>query len=379
MTDRDALLAAVRESPDDDLPRLIYADWLDEHSNALPEEERDSAGERAAFIRTQIEASRSEPFSPAARDAEERAAKVLTSRNREAWTWELRGLVLATQFERGFVHHATVDAAHFAETASDLFARESIRSLRLFRPPPSRAEYEVLLKPAFDVPELVQITALDLENLELVHADLMDLVESDSLRDLTRLSLRNNPIPPRWLEEVLLEGYWSDLQFLNLADIPHLGPTLARCLPTVDDAHQFIGLDLSGIAFRSNESKRVLESDCLSQLEELHLRWNGGASRPGSLTHLELSYVIPWESLRVLDLDGQGIGPEGVREIVRNSHAANLRWLGLARNYLGPEGVSLLCDDPDIFLYYLDVRSNDLKAKELAKLKARFPEARIVS
>src|SRR5438309_7067053 len=49
MSDRDALLAAIREAPRDDAPRLIYADWLDEHGEA----------DLAEFIRVQIEI---EPF-----------------------------------------------------------------------------------------------------------------------------------------------------------------------------------------------------------------------------------------------------------------------------------------------------------------------------
>jgi len=43
-----ALLAAIRQAPDDDAPRLIYADWLDEHGQP----------ERAEFIRVQIGLSR---------------------------------------------------------------------------------------------------------------------------------------------------------------------------------------------------------------------------------------------------------------------------------------------------------------------------------
>ena len=45
MSDRDALLAAIRAAPDDDAPRLVYADWLDEHGDP----------DRAEFIRLQIE------------------------------------------------------------------------------------------------------------------------------------------------------------------------------------------------------------------------------------------------------------------------------------------------------------------------------------
>jgi uncharacterized protein (TIGR02996 family) len=47
----DALLAAVCEAPDDDAPRLVYADWLEEHGDA-----KDQA--HAELIRVQIELTR---------------------------------------------------------------------------------------------------------------------------------------------------------------------------------------------------------------------------------------------------------------------------------------------------------------------------------
>lgn len=48
MTDEAALLAAIRACPDDDTPRLVYADWCDDNDRP----------ERAAFIRCQIEIAR---------------------------------------------------------------------------------------------------------------------------------------------------------------------------------------------------------------------------------------------------------------------------------------------------------------------------------
>lgn len=45
MTRDDSLLRAILDAPDDDLPRLIYADWLDEHGEPA----------RAEFIRVQCE------------------------------------------------------------------------------------------------------------------------------------------------------------------------------------------------------------------------------------------------------------------------------------------------------------------------------------
>jgi len=48
MSISEALLAAIRESPDDDLPRLAYADWLEENGDP----------QRAEFIHVQIERAR---------------------------------------------------------------------------------------------------------------------------------------------------------------------------------------------------------------------------------------------------------------------------------------------------------------------------------
>ena len=50
MSEEEALLAAIAASPDEDTPRLAYADWLDEHGRHA----------RAEFLRVQIEVARVE-------------------------------------------------------------------------------------------------------------------------------------------------------------------------------------------------------------------------------------------------------------------------------------------------------------------------------
>src|SRR5437764_9153483 len=54
MTDRDALIAAIAAAPADDLPRLVYADWLEENGDPA----------QAAFIRGQVELARLPPRAP---------------------------------------------------------------------------------------------------------------------------------------------------------------------------------------------------------------------------------------------------------------------------------------------------------------------------
>lgn len=58
MSDERALLAAIFAEPDEDTPRLAYADWLDENATSLPGRGPAEVHARAAFIRLQIEAER---------------------------------------------------------------------------------------------------------------------------------------------------------------------------------------------------------------------------------------------------------------------------------------------------------------------------------
>lgn len=54
MDEREALLRAAVANPDDDLPRLIYADWLEEHDDP----------DQAAFVRAQCELAATPPWEP---------------------------------------------------------------------------------------------------------------------------------------------------------------------------------------------------------------------------------------------------------------------------------------------------------------------------
>jgi uncharacterized protein (TIGR02996 family) len=67
---RQAFLEAICAAPDDDAPRLVYADWLEEHGDP----------ERAEFIRAQIELAK-----PPARGSRTRQL-MLERRVKALWT-----------------------------------------------------------------------------------------------------------------------------------------------------------------------------------------------------------------------------------------------------------------------------------------------------
>jgi uncharacterized protein (TIGR02996 family) len=75
----EPFLRAVCEAPDDDAPRLVYADWLDETGDP----------DRAEFIRLQIRLARERDPSPAI----ERRCEELLRANGRVWCRELPGTV----------------------------------------------------------------------------------------------------------------------------------------------------------------------------------------------------------------------------------------------------------------------------------------------
>lgn len=117
MSDEPALLAAIRAHPDEDTPRLIYADWLDE--NGQPE--------RAEFIRLQCLPEPSEEQEGRAFDLEEQ--------NRGRWLAQLSVPQFAEarwQFRRGFPERLQTDDDTFFEQF-EAFARVSwLRSVFVY-------------------------------------------------------------------------------------------------------------------------------------------------------------------------------------------------------------------------------------------------------
>ena len=186
--------------------------------------------------------------------------------------------------------------------------------------------------------------------------------------------------PPRLAAGVLVGPALPALAGLDLADVTNLGPRLADAMPRATH-RQFKRLDASRITFTSDEIQRVLASRCLREVEELRLGWMTGTDRAGALTHVELGWVIPYARLRVLDLNGQGVGDDGVISVVkhlaRQRDPSPLRWLGLANNRVGADAVRALVrsDEAKLNLYHLDVRGNNLSLSQRHALQERFENA----
>lgn len=60
MTERDAFLAAIAANPDDDLPKLVFADWLDERNDPAAFEQREAVALRRVLAAPEDDRPRQE-------------------------------------------------------------------------------------------------------------------------------------------------------------------------------------------------------------------------------------------------------------------------------------------------------------------------------
>jgi uncharacterized protein (TIGR02996 family) len=123
MSDGEALFRAILENPADDMPRLLFADWLQE--NGKPE--------RAEFIRLQCEAWHLCPQYATVTEARTAASR-LSKQHADAWHAELpgmRGVEWSDLFVRGFVDSAWVEAGRNLRAQLDaIFAATPLLHLR---------------------------------------------------------------------------------------------------------------------------------------------------------------------------------------------------------------------------------------------------------
>ncbi|MCI0461410.1 MAG: TIGR02996 domain-containing protein [Gemmataceae bacterium] len=116
MTDGETLLQAVETAPDDDAPRLVYADWLEEHGDPA----------RAEFIRIEC-ALEGMPLDAPERPAMEDRRDDLLAEHEERWLGPPPASLLEWTWRRGFVDSLTLLDEVSLEPCAALLDRHLVR------------------------------------------------------------------------------------------------------------------------------------------------------------------------------------------------------------------------------------------------------------
>jgi uncharacterized protein (TIGR02996 family) len=398
------LLAAIVAAPEDDLPRLAYADHLEEVGQA----------ERAEFIRLEVELAKEQ----AADDREQIRQRAVELLKRHGKTWfPLLERVVSREYvtDRGFPNEVFLDARKFIVHGEAIFhanptlrelvicrlgrnmpglascsALEQVRALSFFETPLRAQEMEELAASphlrnlrCFEIPHtdtrigprgaralanarsITRLTTLNLDSQAIHDSGAGDICCASWAAGLEVLELGNNGLSddtPRTLQR------GARLNSLHTLDLSrnHLTPAGIRTLTTGVRLEGLKSLSLGNNLVLDAGVRSLVESACFGRLSHLNL-WAGGLSDLGcaivcraasALQALDLSVsgagpetflalrATPPGRLQDLNLSGCHIGPEQAVLLGQVGPLPELRNLHLGRNPLGPAGIRALLNGP---------------------------------
>jgi uncharacterized protein (TIGR02996 family) len=202
----DALLKAVIAEPDDDSPRLIYADWLEENGQEA----------RAEFIRVQVALAWSREGSREYRELEARAEK-LQRKHDIIWAGPFREATTHWGYYRGFIHHTTLSLRSFVNHRELLFAHSPLQGIEI-----RGARNTLKQLPA--MPQLLRIQTISLAYERLDDEDAQALARCPYLKCLIQLFLEANLIGDSGARALASSPYLDSLELIDLAGNPTLTP-----------------------------------------------------------------------------------------------------------------------------------------------------------
>ena len=390
----DAFLQAIRESPDDDTPRLVYADWLEERGDP-----------RGEFIRVQCERARLPEHHPR-RVVLQYQEQALLDRHGAGWRAALPKFPGVTwgEFERGFVasvrvadfvaltrHYgeigraapvtaAAVRTAHYDDNLRRLPALPNLRSL-------AARELNDRVGELCDAAILSTLTALDLTGNSLDNPGLFRLTRSFYLANLRRLTLDDNAIGQYGMDSLAGAERLANLTHLSLrgnggggySDDPTIGAEGVRILAGSPYLSNLTSLDLGNNEIGSEVVAPLLESRYLTKLTHLSLA-NNRLNEHGMEAFAQARGKV---RLRSLDVGDNRLGDRGMAALASSSVLDDLERLDAALCQVGDSGVRRLCRMPLVkALCVLNLDGNDVGADgaaALAEAGAKFKNLHTLS
>jgi uncharacterized protein (TIGR02996 family) len=329
--ERESLLKAVIDAPDDDDVRLVYADWLLEHGQGADLD-------RARFIRLQVLAEQ-QPAHSRRRCELRWEAERLLGRHRRAWLSVLPWWADdfgGTFFKRGFANQLYVRANHFKEELPELPASEPIMELCVNCSPDN-----VPVKKLLALPGLGRLRGLNFGCHAIGNKGATAIAEHADFRHLRSLSLPSNKIGPAGATALGNSTHFESLECLDLSG-NKIGPRGLRALaagrlPALREVvlgRGMIGPDGLRTLLRSELGKRLtalsLSGSSFSTDHDPTAAERLAEARETNLTRLSLI----WER----------IGDSGLTVLARAEHLGGLRDLRLYGSNGGAGGLSALAE-----------------------------------
>lgn len=332
----DAFLHDILAHPDDDAPRLIYADWLDERNDP-----------RGEFIRIQCALAQLSDEDPRRWPLELREQELLCEHEAK---WLPRSIVGFAEcvFRRGFVEEITLRGQHFLKVADQIFEQAPIRYVRLSertRTTERRGADRERTTPRLiaQCPHLARLRGLSSARY-LTGEDLRDLSDSPYLDNLTDLGLHGLRLSledahTTWVSQLVRPTLHSlDLSYCEL----HLRSPVLHSLTHTPHLSNLRRLNLSHSMLTIDVLRALANSASLTNLRELNLsanRLTHEAVRVLAESHLLLQ-------LETLHLDSNLLGDAGALAVREWPALPRLTRLSLGQNQVFAAGIKALAGAP---------------------------------
>jgi len=307
MTEREALLRAVCENPDEDTPRLVFADWLQENGDE----------ERAEFIRLQIELVGMRDGK--AKQKKQAREKELLKAHQVDWTAPLKEFEGNRTgdyyvFRRGFVEAIASDGEIMVEEGDRVFALAPIREI-VFA---DEEEYGELAKCKW----LLKLHTLDLKGSGLSHHfDPTPLIRSRYLANLTALCLAgeddNGHLDMAGVEALVSSKYLGKVEELDLSGnwLNQFDRNTVITLLRAENLPALRRLLMRGVGLDEVDAAVIAQSAWLSKLKQLNLSRNT-IRAPGMMSLAKSRHLA---GLELLDLrDNLEPLPDSVRQSLKD-------------------------------------------------------------
>jgi|GEM_PF-3298940 uncharacterized protein (TIGR02996 family) len=306
-----SFLEEIIKDPNNDDPRLIYADYLEENGDPLGE-----------LIRLQCDMAKmrgDEPEFPAL----EKRQFALLKKHKPRWTESVAEMTRTAKVYRGFVRDVVLGAKQFIAHHKTLFERAPIQKATVVKvSSKSYAEFA-------ECESLAKLDSLKLSDLPIEASEFSELMASPYLANLKGFSISvhgtNEGIyraigKSRMAQEVReLDFSWNGMESDGLIALLEGG-----------NFHKLKSLscDMDGIS--DDGLMAVANSSCLANLQALHLSRN--AFGPEGVIAIALSSNLT--RLRSLTLNENSVEDDGFTSLVGSTNLSNLVSLGVARCYL---------------------------------------------
>jgi uncharacterized protein (TIGR02996 family) len=349
MPDEAAFLRLIAAAPDDDAPRLVYADWLEECGDP-----------RGSFIRVQCALARLADDDPRRPDLEH-AERHLFAAHAAAWAAACAGRVSGWLFRRGFVEEITLSADAFLEHGPRLLSDSLVRTVHLH----DCGDYVGKLT---RLPALARVACLDLCGNRLGNAGVGVLLRSTHLRGVQALDLSFNGLSNAGVRALLEAGPWPRLRCLDLRGNDRVTRPGAQLLAQTTALPALDQLDLRDNQIEATGAWQLVNSRTLPRLTALHLA--GNPLGDTGVSALARSPLLPrlLAHAPVLDLRRTDTGPAGIRALASSGRLRSVRALWLDGNRLGDAALGVLADAELPQLRELHVADNGITDEGAAAL-----------